>query len=68
MPLAKVICSGLVERIGLDNAKITYETEVDKLEEEIAISDHKTGLQLISNYLMSLLLFYTVYLIKTLPM
>ena len=52
MPEAKVICSGLVERIGLENAKITYKTDSDTLEVVEEINTHKKGLQLISNLLM----------------
>ncbi|WP_103067977.1 acetate/propionate family kinase [Aquimarina sediminis] len=53
MPDAKVICSGLVERIGLDNAKISYESKNGKTEEISTITNHKDGLQLIASYLMN---------------
>ncbi|WP_062055201.1 acetate/propionate family kinase [Aquimarina longa] len=52
MPEAKVICSGMVERIGLDNAKIKYQSEQIAIEKEEDIKNHKDGLQLIANYLM----------------
>lgn len=52
MPEASVICSGLVERIGLDNAQITYKTETEKIEEVCEIPDHKNGLQRVANYLL----------------
>ncbi|MDH7444039.1 acetate/propionate family kinase [Aquimarina sp. 2201CG14-23] len=52
MPMAKVICSGLVERIGLDNAKINYKTDTQNIEKTEEIPDHKTGLQLIASYLL----------------
>ncbi len=52
MPEAKVICSGLVERIGLENAKINYHSISTKIEEVSTISNHKEGLQLIADYLM----------------
>ncbi|WP_109301269.1 acetate/propionate family kinase [Aquimarina sp. AU474] len=52
MPEAAVICSGLVERIGLDNAIINYTTSSDKIEKVSPIKTHKDGLQLIATYLM----------------
>ena len=52
MPEAKVICSGLVERIGLQDSKISYKTDADKIENVLDIKDHKEGLQLVANYLM----------------
>ena len=52
MPEATVICSGLVERIGLENAKISYSADGDKIEKIATISNHKEGLQLIAGYLM----------------
>ncbi|WP_459209856.1 acetate/propionate family kinase [Aquimarina rhabdastrellae] len=52
MPEAKVICSGLVERIGLKNAKITYTTTTQEIENETQIKDHTVGLKLIAQYLM----------------
>ncbi|AXT59145.1 acetate kinase [Aquimarina sp. AD10] len=52
MPEAYVICSGLVERIGLDNAKISYKAKGSTIEKVDEIKNHKQGLQLISKYLM----------------
>ncbi|WP_299249238.1 acetate kinase [uncultured Aquimarina sp.] len=52
MPSAEVLCSGLVERIGLENAKINYKTETQDIEKEVAIPDHKIGLQLIASYVL----------------
>ncbi|WP_282081410.1 acetate/propionate family kinase [Aquimarina algiphila] len=52
MPEAKVICSGLVERIGLDNAKISYRSDINKIEATEIINNHKDGLQFIASYLM----------------
>ncbi len=52
MPEAKVICSGLVERIGQENAKITYKTTIDKIEKVDTINNHKDGLQMIARFLM----------------
>ncbi|MDP6921799.1 MAG: acetate kinase [Lutibacter sp.] len=44
MPDQQVICAGLVERIGMENARITYKTAADTLEEQDAIADHEAGL------------------------
>lgn len=52
MPEAKVICSGLVERIGLERSKITYTSKSESLEKEEKIDTHKDGLHLIANLLM----------------
>ncbi len=52
MPEAKVICSGIVERIGLDNARISYKTNKEKIEKIAPIQNHKEGLELIAKYLM----------------
>ncbi len=53
MPEANVVCSGMVERIGLENAKISYNTDTNKIEKVDSIDNHKDGLQLIASYLMS---------------
>ncbi len=52
MPEAKVICSGLVERIGLERSKITYTSKNESLEKEEKIDTHKDGLHLIATLLM----------------
>lgn len=52
MPEASVVCSGLVERIGLKNAKIEYKTETDKIERITDIQDHKAGLELVASFLV----------------
>lgn len=52
MPNAQVICSGLVERIGLEDAKIAYKSNKDSIEEVQLIANHKEGLQLVAKYLM----------------
>ncbi|WP_109097102.1 acetate/propionate family kinase [Aquimarina sp. AU58] len=52
MPDAKVVCSGLVERIGLENAKISYTSEIHDIEKTVTVNTHKDGLQLIASYLM----------------
>ncbi len=52
MPKADVICSGLVERIGLEDAKIKYESKDNTIEKVGIIKNHKEGLQLVAKYLM----------------
>ncbi|OIQ37876.1 MAG: acetate kinase [Bacteroidetes bacterium MedPE-SWsnd-G1] len=52
MPEAAVICSGLVERIGLDNAEIHYKSEQFKYDTIENIPDHNTGLNLVVNLLL----------------
>lgn len=52
MPQEYIICSGLVERIGLDNAQIHYKTETNKISERTEIANHKIGLEKVSELLM----------------
>ena len=52
MPEEKVICSGLVERIGLDDASISYKTDTLDIEQQHLIKDHKAGLNLIAQLLL----------------
>lgn len=52
MPTAQVICSGLVERIGLPQANISYKVNGIKHEQVTEIPNHKEGLELVSKYLM----------------
>ena len=52
MPSAEVKCSGLVERIGLENAVITYKVNGEKHKKTTDIPDHKVGLELVAGYLL----------------
>ncbi|MDB4293395.1 acetate kinase [Maribacter sp.] len=52
MPSEAVICKGLVERIGLENAAIHYEAKGITKTEIKAVSNHKEGLQAITTMLM----------------
>ena len=52
MPEKKVICSGMAERIGLDNAKISFKTGVHDIEEVMDVPDHQTGLEKIASLLL----------------
>ena len=52
MPDEIVLCSGLIERIGFDDAKFIYKTKDHSLEITTPIKNHKTGLQLLANQLL----------------
>src|SRR5210317_765679 len=45
MPSSKVICSGLVERIGQKDGKVHYKTAQSTVKEAIEIPNHKVGLE-----------------------
>jgi acetate kinase len=45
MPAETVLCSGIVERIGSDDAVVQYKTSEDKLEETVPVKTHENGLQ-----------------------
>jgi acetate kinase len=52
MPSNEVICSGMIDRIGLESSNLTYVTNSNKIEESLPISNHKIGLQKIARLLM----------------
>lgn len=52
MPQEEVICSGLVERIGLKDAEIHYKSKNNKIDEVTNIPNHKIGLEKIVNLLL----------------
>ncbi|HAO15697.1 MAG TPA: acetate kinase [Tenacibaculum sp.] len=52
MPDQQVICSGAVERIGLDNSKVQYEKADEYIEEVTSIENHKKGLEKIVKLLL----------------
>jgi len=52
MPQQEVICSGLVERIGLKDAEIHYKSANNKINEVSDIPNHKIGLEKIVNLLL----------------
>ena len=49
MPACEVICSGMIDRIGLETSNLTYVTDTTKLEENRPIANHKIGLEKIYN-------------------
>ncbi|NRD20024.1 acetate kinase [Winogradskyella eckloniae] len=52
MPSETLVCSGLVERIGAQDAILNYKTNVVDLKETHAIKDHKDGLKRVVDILL----------------
>ncbi|WP_440882144.1 acetate/propionate family kinase [Tenacibaculum sp. C7A-26P2] len=52
MPDQQVICSGIVERIGLENSKVQYEVADEYIEEVTNIENHKKGLEKVVKMLL----------------
>ncbi|KAF2340504.1 acetate/propionate family kinase [Flavobacterium tistrianum] len=52
MPENEVICSGMIDRIGLETSNITFKTAVASREETLSIPNHKVGLQKVANMLL----------------
>lgn len=52
MPENKVICSGMIDRIGLETSNITFKTAENAIEEIISIPTHKVGLQKVAEMLL----------------
>jgi acetate kinase len=52
MPEQDIICSGLLERIGFDDAKFELRIKQEKFEYELLIKDHQQGLELLSKKLL----------------
>lgn len=52
MPAKEVICSGMIDRIGLESSNFSYVTNNAKVEETLPIANHKIGLKKISQLLM----------------
>ena len=52
MPANEVICSGMIDRIGLETSNLTYVTDATKLQETLPIANHKIGLEKIAQLLM----------------
>ncbi|MRX40679.1 acetate/propionate family kinase [Flavobacterium sp. LC2016-23] len=52
MPENEVICSGMIDRIGLEISNITFKTASDSLEELLPIPNHKVGLQKVAEMLL----------------
>ncbi|MBS7253357.1 acetate/propionate family kinase [Flavobacterium branchiicola] len=52
MPSNEVICSGMIDRIGLETSNITFKTSSHSQEETLPIPTHKVGLQKVANMLL----------------
>nr|WP_314865064.1 acetate kinase [uncultured Flavobacterium sp.] len=52
MPAQTVVCSGMIDRIGLDNSNLSYTTENNKIEKIVAIPNHTIGLEKIAALLL----------------
>ena len=52
MPEASILCSGLIERIGLEDAKFIFKTDTNTIEVIQSIPNHKVGLELLSKQLL----------------
>jgi acetate kinase len=52
MPAKEVICSGMIDRIGLETSNFSYVTNTVKVEETLPIANHKIGLKKIAQLLM----------------
>lgn len=52
MPSEKVVCSGLVERVGSDEAAFNYTSDSVQLEETGSIATHRRGLEKIAAVLL----------------
>ncbi len=52
MPDEEVVCSGLVERIGFEDAEIHYKSKFNKIDEVVEIRNHRVGLEKIANLLL----------------
>lgn len=52
MPENKVICTGMIDRIGLETSNITFKTASDSYEELLPIPTHKVGLQKVADLLL----------------
>ncbi len=53
MPGRNVICSGMVERIGLKNSMIHFKSDKNKIDEIHNISNHEVGLEKISELILN---------------
>jgi acetate kinase len=52
MPDERLICSGLVERIGMEDAILNYKTDTVNIKEEKPILSHKQGLEQVVELLL----------------
>ncbi|MEP3838698.1 MAG: acetate kinase [Algibacter sp.] len=53
MPEKTILCSGLIERIGMEDAIFKFKTDKDTIEVLQPIPNHKVGLELLSKQLLN---------------
>ncbi|MEO7976207.1 acetate kinase [Flavobacterium sp.] len=53
MPENEVVCSGMIDRIGLETSNITFKTAEISIEEIIPVPTHKVGLQKVAELLLN---------------
>jgi acetate kinase len=53
MPANEVICSGMIDRIGLESSNVTYKTKDVSFEETVSILTHKIGLEKVASLLLN---------------
>ncbi|MFW0736178.1 acetate/propionate family kinase [Flavobacterium sp. T12S277] len=52
MPTNEVICTGMIDRIGLETSNVIFKTATNTIEETFPIANHKIGLQKVANMLL----------------
>ncbi|CAI2767708.1 acetate/propionate family kinase [Flavobacterium collinsii] len=52
MPTNEVICTGMIDRIGLETSNVIFKTATNTIEETFPIANHKVGLQKVANMLL----------------
>lgn len=52
MPTNEVICSGMIDRIGLETSNVSFKTSSNSHEEILPIATHKVGLQKVAEMLL----------------
>jgi acetate kinase len=52
MPANEVICTGMIDRIGLETSNITFKAAANSYEEILPIATHKVGLQKVADLLL----------------
>mgnify|MGYP006191322825 FL=1 len=52
MPTNEVICTGMIDRIGLETSNVIFKTPSNTIEETLPIANHKVGLQKVANMLL----------------
>lgn len=53
MPANEVICTGMIDRIGLETSNITFKAAANSYEEILPIPTHKVGLQKVADLLLN---------------